>query len=237
MNSDQTHKLYLIPNLLFQGGNDDEISESIRKSVHHLKRFIVEDEKSARALIKKLQIATHQNDLQLMKWNEHSTPDEKTEITDFMKLGDTGIISEAGLPCVADPGSDLVMWAHKNNIEVIPLSGASSFMLALMGSGLNGQSFVFHGYLPIEKNKRAHQIKELGIEAEKKNRSQIVMDAPYRNNQLMDELIKNLSPGIKICVACNLTAPDGWIKTRTVSQWTTHKPELHKKPVVFIVGR
>jgi 16S rRNA (cytidine1402-2'-O)-methyltransferase len=147
-----------------------------------------------------------------------------------------GIISEAGLPCVADPGSDIVAWAHSKNIRVVPLPGASSILMALMGSGFNGQSFVFHGYLPIEKPLRAKKIKEMEQDAGRKKQSQIFMEAPYRNNQLLEDVIANCSPQTKLCIACHIASSEEMIATKTLKDWAAKKPDLHKKPVIFILG-
>jgi 16S rRNA (cytidine1402-2'-O)-methyltransferase len=230
-------KLYLIPNFLASDNADNFIPELVREKIHHLKIFIVETEKDARALIKKLKIFTPQNELTILLWNEHS---DKTKVNDFLKLfekgNDVGIISDAGLPCVADPGNEVVAMAHKKNIEVIPLPGSSSILMALMASGMNGQSFVFHGYLTIDKIERAKKIKHLELDSRSKNQSQIFMEAPYRNNQLFEEVLKTCSPDIRLCIASNISAANQLIKTKTVKEWSSQKPELHKIPTIFIIG-
>ena len=230
-------KLYLIPNFLASDNADNFIPELVREKIHHLKIFIVETEKDARALIKKLKIFTPQNELTILLWNEHS---DKTKVNDFLKLfekgNDVGIISDAGLPCVADPGNEVVAMAHKKNIEVIPLPGSSSILMALMASGMNGQSFVFHGYLTINKIERAKKIKHLELDSRSKNQSQIFMEAPYRNNQLFEEVLKTCSPDIRLCIASNISAANQLIKTKTVKEWSSQKPELHKIPTIFIIG-
>jgi 16S rRNA (cytidine1402-2'-O)-methyltransferase len=232
----QKHTLYLIPNLLSDTQTADDISPALKQIVHHLKYFIVEHEKSARALIKKLQLATSQNELYLAQWNEHSHKEDLPQIISWLSHHDVGIISEAGLPCVADPGADIVRWAHRNKVRVKPLGGASSILMALMASGMSGQSFVFHGYLPIDKNNRAKKIKELEADAVRKIQTQICMEAPYRNNSLLEDLCKTLNPETLLCVACEITSPTEYIETRSLREWQTNKPDLHKKPTIFVIG-
>jgi 16S rRNA (cytidine1402-2'-O)-methyltransferase len=230
-------KLYLIPNFLADDNPDTFLAQYVRENVHHIRHFIVETEKDARALIKRLQIATPQNELQLFLWNEHSNKSDVSDLLKALENGmDAGIITDAGLPCVADPGSEVVALAHQKNIEVIPLPGASSILMALMGSGMSGQSFTFHGYLPIDKIQRAKKIKELEADARKKNQSQIFMEAPYRNNQLLEDILKNCDSNTRLCVAMNISAANQFIKTQTVKQWPSTKVDLHKKPVIFIIG-
>lgn len=229
--------LYLIPNILSDTNEGDFFSLHVKKQVHHLRHFIVENEKAARALIKKLELATPQPELVIRLWNEHSHKEDLPEIAELILHHDTGIISEAGLPCVADPGSDIVKWAHSKGITVVPLPGASSIFMALMASGMNGQAFTFHGYLPIDKPQRIKKLKELETQALRNNLTQLFMEAPYRNNQLLDDVLKNCLPETRLCIAMNMTAPDEFIKTQTLKQWTAQKPDLHKKPVMFVMGK
>lgn len=230
-------KLYLIPNFLSDDNPENFIPEFVREKVHHLKNFIVETEKDARALIKKLKINSPQSDLHICLWNEHSDKNNSEEIFKSLENGnDAGIISDAGLPCIADPGAEIVALAHKKNIEVIPLPGATSLMMALMGSGFNGQGFVFHGYIPIDKIARVRRIKEIERDAHVKKQSQIFMEAPYRNNQLFEDMLKNCNDETRICVASDITSAKQFIKTKTVKQWRSQKPDLHKKPTIFIFG-
>jgi 16S rRNA (cytidine1402-2'-O)-methyltransferase len=230
-------KLYLIPNILADDNPESFLGNYVNEQVHHIKHFIVETEKDARAHIKRLKIATPQNELQLFLWNEHSNKSEVSQLLKALENGmDAGIITDAGLPCVADPGSDVVALAHQKNIEVIPLPGASSILMALMASGMNGQGFTFHGYLPIDKIARAKKIKELEQDAGRKNQAQIFMEAPYRNNQLLEDILKNTSSQTRICVAMNISGANQFIKTQTNKQWLTTKVDLHKKPVIFLIG-
>ena len=230
-------KLYLIPNYLADDNAENFIPAFVCEQVHHLKNFIVETEKDARALIKKLKIATPQNELTILLWNEHS---DKTTVNNFLKLfendGDVGIISDAGLPCIADPGNDVVAMAHKKNIDIVPLPGSSSIFMALMASGMNGQNFVFHGYLPIDKIERAKKIKHIELNSSSKNQSQIFMEAPYRNNHLLDDILKTCSSDTRLCIASNVSSLKQFIKTKTIKEWQNQKPDLHKIPTIFIIG-
>ena len=146
-----------------------------------------------------------------------------------------GVISEAGCPSVADPGSVIVRWAHNHQIPVVPLAGPSSILLALMASGMNGQRFEFHGYLPIDKSKRSQKIKALEKESLKTGKSQIFMETPYRNNALLDALMKECNPATGLCLASDITAPQQTIVSKRVNQWKDQIPDLHKKPTIFIL--
>ena len=197
----------------------------------------MESEKEARALIKKLQLATPQNDLQIFILNEHTESKTYFELLKALENEqDAGIISDAGLPCVADPGFQLVALAHQKNINVIPLPGSSSIFMALMASGFSGQNFAFTGYLPIDKVLRVKRIKELERELTSKQQAQIFMETPYRNNHLFDDIIKNCNPNILLCIACNISAEDELIQTKTIKDWAKQKIDLHKKPTIFILG-
>ncbi len=230
-------KLYLIPNFLAKDSQNDFLPEMVKRMSHHLKNFVVESEKEARALIKKLQLATPQNDLQIFILNEHTESKTYFELLKALENEqDTGIISDAGLPCVADPGFQLVALAHQKNINVIPLPGSSSIFMALMTSGFSGQNFAFTGYLPIDKVLRVKRIKELERELTSKQQAQIFMETPYRNNHLFDDIIKNCNPNILLCIACNISAEDELIQTKTIKDWAKQKIDLHKKPTIFILG-
>ncbi|MBP9187504.1 MAG: SAM-dependent methyltransferase [Bacteroidia bacterium] len=230
-------RLLLIPNYLADDNPVNFIAEFVRLQVNHLKHFIVENEKIARALIKKLQLSSTQQELTIILWNEHSKPEDMPEIVDLLKLGvDVGIITDAGLPCIADPGADVVKIAHEKGIEVVPLPGASSIFMALMASGFNGQGFTFNGYLPIDKVLRIRRIKQLESDLFARKQTQIFMETPYRNNQLLADILANCSAQTKLCIACNISSECGFIKTKTISAWLKQIPDLHKKPVIFIFG-
>ncbi len=228
-------KLYLIPNFLSEDNSDDFIAEMVRRMVHHLKHFVVENEKQGRALIKRLRLENSQQDLHIWLLNEHTQAQEVSFLLKALEGNDAGIISDAGLPCIADPGSALVALAQTKNIEVVPLPGGSSMIMALMGSGFNGQQFAFSGYLPIDKAPKVKRIKELELLAHRGS-SQIFMETPYRNNQLLEELITQCNAQAKLCIACNISSEKGWVRTKTLAQWKANKPELHKIPCVFVLG-
>jgi len=230
-------KLYLIPNFLANDCQNDFLPEMVKRMTHHLKNFVVESEKEARALIKKLQLATPQNELQIFILNEHTEAKTYHHLLKAIENNqDAGIISDAGLPCVADPGFQLVALAHQKNISVIPLPGSSSIFMALMASGFSGQNFAFTGYLPIDKSLRIKRIKELERELTTKQQAQIFMETPYRNNHLFDDLVKNCNANVLLCIACNISATDELIKTKPIKEWAKLKPDLHKKPTIFILG-
>lgn len=228
-------KLFLIPNLLHPENPDDFICDMVRRMAHPLRNFVVENEKQARALIRRLKLQHAQNDLQFWLLNEHTTPQEFPALLKALEGEDAGVISDAGLPCVADPGSALVALAQAKGIEVVPLPGAGSLMMALMGSGFSGQKFTFSGYLPIDKGPRVKALRDLEAQA-LRGTTQIFMETPYRNLQLLESLVQNLQPQTHLCIACNLSAPDGWVKTKTLAAWKKQTPDLHKKPCVFVLG-
>ena len=156
---------------------------------------------------------------------------------ELMTGKDVGLMSEAGCPGVADPGADVVSEAHKRGIQVVPLVGPNSLLLALMASGFNGQSFTFHGYLPIDKVERVKSIKELERIAEKNKQTQMFIETPFRNNHLFEDIVKNTAAQTLLCVACNITGEDEFIKTQSIGQWKQEKIDLHKKPTIFLIYR
>jgi 16S rRNA (cytidine1402-2'-O)-methyltransferase len=229
-------KLYLIPNVLSDDNTDDFIPEMVKRMVHHIDRFVVENEKDARALIKKLKLEKPQNELNFWKLDEHTPESEIGNLLIALENGqDAGIITDAGLPCIADPGSLLVSLAHRKKIEVVPLPGSSSILLTLMGSGLNGQSFAFNGYIPVDKAQRAKRIQFLEQLA-LKGQTQIFMEAPYRNNALLADVLQNCKPNLRLCIGCDLTSNKSFIITKSIADWKKELPDLHKKPVIFIIG-
>jgi len=230
-------KLYLIPNFLADDNPQNFLAEMVRQSVNHIRHFIVESEKEGRALIKRLQIITPQSELRLWLLNEHSDEKSVHHLLEALKDGhDAGLMSDAGLPCVADPGYELVSLCHQKNIEIIPLPGTSSIFMALMGSGFSGQNFVFHGYLPIEKAQRIKKLKEIEADAFKKQQTQIFMETPYRNMPLLEDILRNCKSLTKLCIASNISAAEQFIKTKTIREWQQQKPDLHKKPSIFLIA-
>lgn len=229
-------RLYLIPTLLGDGDFKRSIPGFNLELISEIKIFAVENEKSARKFIKTVLPEKSQSELQIHILNKHTDDKELSELSKLFENSEPiGILSEAGLPAVADPGARLVRLAHKNNIPVIPLVGPSSILLALMASGMNGQQFSFHGYLPIDKNQRKQSIQRLEIESRKNQCTQIFMETPYRNNQLIDDLIKFCQPSTLLCVAANITLADEFIKTMTIREWAQKKADLHKKPAIFLL--
>ena len=229
-------KLYLIPNLL----GDAQVSKSLPsenlKILGNINYFFVEKVKTARAFLKKCK---HPNPIQEIILNEIPKHDPKDDLFTWFKPlfegTDAGLISEAGLPAIADPGENIIKYAHDMGIQVVPLVGPNSILMALMASGLNGQGFTFHGYLPIDKKERSKKLKTLEILARQYNQTQIFMETPYRNSALFDDIVRTCSPNTTLCLAKNITLHDEYIKTRTVGEWKAQKPNLHKQPCIFLL--
>ncbi len=231
--------LFLIPAYLAEESPIDYFAPSIKEYILKTDYFFVENEKTARKVIKFFAPEKKQSDLKLFLLDKYSESNDLKEAQKLMKSGqDFGLLSEAGLPCIADPGNLMVKWCHENNIKVIPINGPSSIILALISSGFNGQEFTFHGYLPIDKEQKKKQILFLENQVQKSGYSQIFMETPYRNNQLLEDLIKFLNPNTKLCIAANINHPtEEFIKTLKISDWKNKKPELHKIPAVFVLGK
>lgn len=231
--------LFLIPAYLSEESPIDYFAPSIKEYILKTDYFFVENEKTARKVIKFFAPEKKQSDLKLFLLDKYSESNDLKEAQKLMKSGqDFGLLSEAGLPCIADPGNLMVKWCHGNNIKVIPINGPSSIILALISSGFNGQEFTFHGYLPIDKEQKKKQILFLENQVQKSGYSQIFMETPYRNNQLLEDLIKFLNPNTKLCIAANINHPtEEFIKTLKISDWKNKKPELHKIPAVFVLGK
>jgi 16S rRNA (cytidine1402-2'-O)-methyltransferase len=231
--------LFLIPAYLSDESPIDYFAPSIKEYILKTDYFFVENEKTARKVIKFFAPEKKQSDLKLFVLDKYSESNDLKEAQKLMKSGqDFGLLSEAGLPCIADPGNLMVKWCHENNVKVIPINGPSSIILALISSGFNGQEFTFHGYLPIDKEQKKKQILFLEHQVQKSGYSQIFMETPYRNNQLLEDLIKFLNPNTKLCIAANINHPtEEFIKTLKISDWKNKKPELHKIPAVFVLGK
>lgn len=231
--------LFLIPAYLSEESPIEYFAPSIKEYILKTDYFFVENEKTARKVIKFFAPEKKQSDLKLFLLDKYSESADLKEAQKLMKSGqDFGLLSEAGLPCIADPGNLMVKWCHENNIKVIPINGPSSIILALISSGFNGQEFTFHGYLPIDKEQKKKQILFLESQVQKSGYSQIFMETPYRNNQLLEDLIKFLNPNTKLCIAANINHPtEEFIKTLKISDWKNKKPELHKIPAVFVLGK
>ena len=240
MSSNQNNfgKLYLIPVGLGESNSDKVFPPLNAKIIDSIEDFIVENEKSARRFIKQILPEKSQQNLNLKGLNKFTDAAEIPTFLDTAKEGkNVGLLSEAGCPGVADPGAEIVKLAHRYNIQVVPLIGPSSILLAMMASGMNGQSFTFHGYLPIDKKDRKHELKQLERISLEKNQAQIFIETPYRNMKFLEDLIQILHPTTRICVACDLTLESEFVKTATASEWKNIKTDLHKRPAIFIIQK
>ena len=227
--------IYLIPNLLGES-TLSVLPSQIEEVVQTLNYFIVENEKSARKFIKRIAPDKVQANLQIAVIDKHQLHNDMLPfITPCLEGISAGIISEAGCPGIADPGADIVRLAHQKGLKVVPLVGPSSLLLAMMASGLNGQNFAFNGYLPIDKQQRKSTLKALERKAQE-GQSQLFIETPYRNTQLLSELTTTLHDNTLLCVACDITLPTEHIQTLTIRQWRTTSIDLHKRPTIFIIG-
>lgn len=229
-------KLYLIPTTLGDNEPLEVLPISIKRTIEQIDHYIVENEKTARHFIKKISSKKSQPNLHINLLNKFTEPEILPSFLDPCFEGyNVGILSEAGCPGIADPGADIVSIAHQKGIQVVPLVGPSSILLALMASGLNGQSFAFNGYLPIESSERKKSIKKLEKLSRDNDQSQIFIETPYRNDKLLAELIRTLAPQTLVCIACDITLPTEYIATKKVSDWQRTSVDLHKRPTIFII--
>ncbi len=230
--------LYLIPAALGENAPPESLPAMNFQTIRHIRCFIVEDVRSARRFLKKHMPDIVIDHLNFHLLNEHTPKEDIAGLLDALESGaDAGLISEAGMPCIADPGAALVDLAHQAGITVKPLTGPSSIFLALAASGFNGQRFAFSGYLPVDKRDRTAKIRELENEAHQKEATQIFIETPYRNLQLLDSLLHNLKASTKLCIAVNLTQPDELIMSYPVNEWKKLKtPNIQKRPAVFLIG-
>ena len=231
-------KLYLLPTTLGDNEPLEVMPYSVRKVIEHVDHFIVENEKSARRFIKKITPKKSQPLLTIMKLDKYADELETRTYLDVCEQGiSVGLLSEAGVPAVADPGAAIVKLAHEKGIQVVPMVGPSSILMVLMASGMNGQNFAFNGYLPIDSSERRKKIKELERLSKEKNQSQIFIETPYRNEKLFSDLKATLTPGTYVCIAVDITLPDEYIKTYTIADWKQQQPDLHKRPAIFIIQK
>jgi 16S rRNA (cytidine1402-2'-O)-methyltransferase len=211
---------------------------SVKKVVEQIEYYIVENEKSARRFIKKISPKKQQDSLKIMLLDKYAEELETNTYLDVCQQGiNVGLLSEAGVPAVADPGATIVKLAHEKNIQVVPLVGPSSILMAMMSSGMNGQNFAFNGYLPIDKGDRKRAVKDLEKLSQDKNQSQIFIETPYRNEKMFADLKTALSPTTYLCIAADITLPSEYIKTMMVKDWKHQQPDLHKKPAIFIIQK
>ena len=238
INTKNHGELFLIPTSIEQEFNNDFLLEADKKKLKKIKNFIVENPKTARKALKKLNLDENLQDLNIMV---HSNKSSFKSVEDYLKPifnGESlGLLSDSGTPCIADPGAKIVSKAHEFNIKVIPLVGPSSIILSLMASGFNGQNFCFHGYVPIEENKKTNFFKEIQINIKKKRETQIFIETPYRNNKLLTDIMKIDNDSLKLCVATNLTDTNQTITSKTIKQWHQNKiPDLSKKLCIFLLN-
>ena len=230
--------LYLIPTVIGDGTQKETLTSPIIKAVQKINIFIVENIRTTRRYIRTIDKEKDIDNITVYCFGKHNNIDlEKDFLPHILRGQDVGIISESGLPCVADPGSKIVAYAHDFDINVIPLVGPSSILLALMASGLNGQKFTFNGYLPIDKSERKKSIRRLEEKISRENQTQIFIETPYRNNQLFEALINTCSKYTKICIATDITTINENIKTKTAIEWKNTKVIIPKKPTIFILGK
>jgi len=228
--------LYLIPTLLGDSEPLEVLPMRVKKSIDMIDHYIVENEKSARAFIKRVLPSKKQPDLVMFTLNKFTEASEFARFLAPCREGKpVGILSEAGTPCIADPGAVIVEIAHREGIRVVPLVGPSSILLALMASGMNGQKFTFNGYLPVETGDRKKEIRKLEALA-RKGHTQIFMETPYRNQRMMEDLLVAAEDHMRLCIAADISLPTEFIQTKTIKQWRGKVPDLNKRPCIFILG-
>lgn len=232
-------KLYLIPVTLGDESNSmDVLPQTVKRTVELIDDYIVENEKTARKFIKSICPEKVQATLRLNSLNKHTEVSEHNKmIQPCLEGKNIGLMSEAGCPGVADPGAVIVKLAHEKGIQVVPLVGPSSILLAMMGSGMNGQSFAFNGYLPIDKGEKKSALKNFESLSQNKNQSQLFIETPYRNNKLLEDILQALQPSTHLCIAADITLPTEYIKTLRVQDWKKVKIDLHNRPTIFIIHK
>ena len=231
-------KLYLIPITLGESDPFDVLPQTVKRTIDFIDDYVVENEKTARKFIKSIHPEKVQASLRLSTLNKHTQVSEHNAMLQPCLEGkNVGIMSESGCPGVADPGAAIVKIAHEKGIQVVPLVGPSSILLSLMASGMNGQSFAFNGYLPIEKSDKKSALKQFEKLSSDKNQTQIFIETPYRNNKLFEDLVQTLQPNTHLCIAADITLPTEYIKTMRVQDWKKAKIDLHNRPTIFIIHK
>jgi 16S rRNA (cytidine1402-2'-O)-methyltransferase len=216
----------------------DVLPLTVKRTVDSINDYIVENEKTARKFIKSINPEKVQSSLNISLLNKHTLPSEHNAmIQPCLEGKNVGLMSEAGCPGIADPGAAIVKIAHEKGVQIVPLVGPSSILLALMGSGMNGQNFAFNGYLPIDKAEKKTMLKQLEKLSHDKNQSQIFIETPYRNNKMLEDLLQALQPSTHLCVAADITLPTEFIKTLRVSDWKKMTVDLHNRPAIFILHK
>ncbi len=229
--------LYLVPNVLSDCDWQSVLPAGIKQIVTNTRFFIVEDVRTVRRFLKQVNPEININELTFFELNKFTQP---SDLPSFLKPAangnDIAVVSEAGCPGIADPGADVVRIAHQKGIKVVPLVGPSSILLALMASGMNGQNFAFNGYLPVKPAERVKALQELERKSKNGHQTQIFIETPYRNNQLLQDILKSCQPQTLLCIAADITGNEEFIVTKSIQQWKSAVPELHKKPVIFLMG-
>ena len=230
-------KLYLIPTILSDGDWQNVLPAQIHPILTNTKYFIVENIRTARRFLKQVNREINIDECTFFELNKRTRSSELPQFLKPLTQGfDVGVISEAGCPGVADPGADVVKIAHKKGFRVVPIVGPSSILLALMASGLNGQNFAFNGYLPVKPNERVKEIANLEKRIKNNRQTQMFIETPYRNNHIIADLLKTCSPTTLLCIAANITGENEFIATKTIQEWKKNVPDLHKQPVIFLIG-
>jgi len=228
--------LYLIPNTLGESELASVLPAINAEIIKNTRVFITENIRTARRFLKKVDRNINIDDLTFYVLDEHTNPEDTLDYLDGALSGtDIGLISEAGTPCIADPGAIIVRRAHKSGIKVVPLIGPNSILLALMASGFNGQSFQFHGYLPIPSSERIQRIREIEKQAWKQDQTQVFIETPYRNMAMLESLLKACKEETELCIACNISLHDEFIMTLPIRDWKNKSPDIHKKPSIFLL--
>lgn len=231
-------KIYLIPSPIAENTQNKVTNRQIFDILVQLKIFFAENLRTARRYLSSLHLKIKISELDFFLLDKNTDEQTLLDYLNMIRKGDdVGIISEAGCPGIADPGSNLVSKAHRADIQVIPLNGPSSIFLALMGSGFNGQMFTFHGYLPIDKKERVRRIRQLETELLRSGYTQIFMETPYRNTKMISDLLETLNPDTLLCIASNITGEHEFIATKETRYWKTNVPQLHKMPTVYLLGQ
>lgn len=228
--------LYLIPVLLGETSVERVLPAYNKEVILGIRHFIVEDVRSARRFLKKVDKGIDIDSLQFYLLNKDTLPQQAAGYLKPLEEGhDMGVMSEAGCPAIADPGADMVALAQQKGLQVVPLVGPSSIILSVMASGFNGQSFAFNGYLPIDASERSKRLKALEQKIYHEHQTQVFIETPYRNQKMLDDILLNCRPQTKLCIAANITCEDEYIKTKTLQQWKGHLPNLSKTPCIFLL--
>ncbi|WP_378187199.1 SAM-dependent methyltransferase [Aquimarina sp. W85] len=231
-------RLYLIPTRLGDDVPLEVLPISIKKVLEQVNHYIVENEKPARRFIKKISPSKSQRSLIINTVNKYTNEEEIPGFLDPCFNGESvGLLSDAGCPGIADPGAEIIRMAHEKDIQVTPLVGPSSILLAMMSSGMNGQNFAFNGYLPIDKQERKGTIKHLERISSEKNQAQLFIETPYRNDKMLEDLKSILQSNTRLCIACDITLTTEYIVTKTIAEWNKITIDLHKRPTMFIIQK